>query len=93
MLPLPSRFAVLRFKLPALGWIRLLLLIPCAVGMACYTMFVMDSAPAGLALKLIGLAALVFLVHWILVIQLYRMGVICRRPSGKLLAGARRFDS
>lgn len=63
---LPSRFAVLRFKLAALGWILLFLLIPSALGMGCYTMFMMDHAPAGIALKLIGLAVLVFLIYWVL---------------------------
>jgi len=66
MLLLPSRFAVLRYKLSAWGWILLSLLIPCAMAMACYTMFVMERAPAGIALKLIGVAALLFLVHWVL---------------------------
>jgi hypothetical protein len=62
---LPSRFAVLRYKLAGLGWILLMLLIPCAVGTGFYTMFVMGDASADIALKLIGLTALVFLVHWI----------------------------
>lgn len=66
MLLLPSRFAVLRYKLSALGCILLLIVFPCAVGMGCYTMFVMEAAPASIALKLIGLAAILFLVHWIL---------------------------
>lgn len=65
MVLLPSRFAVLRYKLAALGWILLLLLIPGAVAMACYTMFVMDRGPGVIALKLIGLALLAFLLHWL----------------------------
>jgi hypothetical protein len=63
MVLLPSRFAVLRYKLAALGWILLMLLIPGAMAMACYTFFVMDSAPGMIALKLIGLALLVYLMH------------------------------
>lgn len=66
MLQLPSRSAVLCYKFSAWGWILLLLLVPCAVVMGFYTMFIMESASAGIALKLIGLALLVFLVHWIL---------------------------
>ena len=65
MLLLPSRFAVLRYKLSALGWILLLLLIPAALAASCYTMFVMEREPAGVAIKLIGLAVLVFLMHWV----------------------------
>lgn len=42
-----------------------MLLIPCAVGTGFHTMFVMDLAPANLALKFIGFAALVFRFHWI----------------------------
>jgi hypothetical protein len=33
--------------------------------MAIYTMFVMDRAPAGYALMVIGVALLVFLVYWV----------------------------
>jgi hypothetical protein len=65
MMLLPSRFAVLRYKLAGLGWILLWLLIPCALGVGSYTLLMMDSVVASLALKLIGLAALVFLIHWI----------------------------
>ena len=66
MLLLPSRTAVLRFKLTALGWILLVLLTPGAVVMACYTMVVMKREPASIALMLFGLAGLVFLFHWLL---------------------------
>jgi hypothetical protein len=65
MLLLSTRSAVLSYKLSAWGWILLLLLIPCAVVMGCYTMLIMESAAAGIAIKLIGLALLVFLVHWL----------------------------
>ena len=62
---LPSRFTVLSYKLSALGWMLLLVLVPCAMVMGLYTMFVMDRAAAALALKFIGLAALVFVFHWL----------------------------
>jgi len=62
---LPSRFTVMSYKLSAFGWILMLLVAPCAVGMGLYTMFVMDRAAAALALKLIGLALLVFVLHWL----------------------------
>lgn len=66
MLHLPSRSAVLRFRLTAVGWLLLLLLVPGAVAMACFTLFVMKREPAGIALILIGLAVLVFLMYWML---------------------------
>lgn len=71
---LPSRKTVLTYKLTALAWMLLLVLVPCAVGMGFYTMFVMDRATAALALQIIGLALLVFVLHW-----LFSLRALCPR--------------
>lgn len=71
---LPSRFTVMSYKLSALGWVLILLLVPCAVGAGLYTMFVMERAPAAVALKLIGISLLVFVLHW-----LFSLRALCPR--------------
>lgn len=74
MLLLSSRFAVLRYRLAGLGWILLMLLIPCAAGTGVSTVLVMGDASADIALKLIGLTALVFLFH-----GMFALRAVCPR--------------
>lgn len=63
MTVLPSRFAVLRYKLAALTWMLLLLVLPGAMVIGGYTILMMDGTYAVVALELIGLALLAFLTH------------------------------
>lgn len=58
---LPSKRAILRFKL--IAWLTplLLLLIPATIGLGLYTLFVMEGEPARIALGLIVLSG-VFIV-------------------------------
>ena len=61
---LPSKLAVLRFKLTAWMTPILLLLIPASVGMGLYTLFVMEREPACIALGLIVLLCVTTVILW-----------------------------